>query len=163
MSANKKLLVLPGDGIGPEVMREVMHVIDWMARKRRARFDLAEDLVGGVCIDAHGVPIMPETVARAKEADAVLFGSVGGPKWDTLGFDKRPEISILTLRRELGLFANLRPAIVLDPLVGASTLKPEVIKGLDLMIVRESTGGIYFGEPRGVETLPDGSKKGFNT
>jgi len=100
---------------------------------------------------------------RAREADAVLFGSVGGPKWDTLGFDMRPELSILTLRRELGLFANLRPAIVLDPLVDASTLKAEVIRGLDIMIVRESTGGIYFGEPRGVETLADGTKRGINT
>jgi 3-isopropylmalate dehydrogenase len=163
MAANKKLLVLPGDGIGPEVMRETIHIIDWMARKRRAKFDLVEDLVGGASIDARGTPISAETVTRAKEADAVLFGSVGGPKWDKLGFDMRPEISILTLRRELGLFANLRPAIVLDSLVNASTLKPEVIKGLDLMIVRESTGGIYFGEPRGVETLPDGSQRGYNT
>ena len=163
MASNKKLLVLPGDGIGPEVMREVGHVIDWMARRRRAVFDITEDLVGGASIDARGVPISPETVARAKEADAVLFGSVGGPKWDTLGFDMRPEIAILTLRRELGLFANLRPAIVLDPLVNASTLKPEVIKGLDIMIVREGTGGIYFGEPRGVETLADGTKRGVNT
>jgi 3-isopropylmalate dehydrogenase len=99
----------------------------------------------------------------AKEADAVLFGSVGGPKWDTLGFDKRPEIAILRLRKELGLFANLRPATVLAPLVDASTLKPDVVRGLDIMIVRESTGGIYFGEPRGVETLPDGTKRGINT
>jgi 3-isopropylmalate dehydrogenase len=163
MAANKKLLVLPGDGVGPEVMREVVHVIDWMDRKRRASFDLVEDLVGGAAIDGRGVPITPETVARAREADAVLFGSVGGPKWDRLGFDMRPEIAILTLRRELGLFANLRPAIVLEPLVNASTLKPEVIRGLDIMIVRESTGGIYFGEPRGVETLADGSKRGVNT
>ena len=163
MAANKKLLVLPGDGVGPEVMREVVRVIDWMDRKRRASFDLTDDLVGGASIDARGVPISAETVARAKAADAVLFGSVGGPKWDKLGFDMRPEISILTLRRELGLFANLRPAVVLDPLVNASTLKPEVIKGLNLMIVRESTGGIYFGEPRGVETLADGTKRGINT
>ena len=163
MPANKKLLMLPGDGIGPEVMREVVRIIEWMDRKRRARFDIVEDLVGGACIDARGTPISPQTVTRAKEADAVLFGAVGGPKWDTLGFDMRPEISILTLRRELGLFANLRPAKVLDPLVNASTLKPEIVKGLDLMIVRESTGGIYFGEPRGVETLPDGTKRGINT
>jgi len=163
MASNKKLLVLPGDGVGPEVMREVVRVIDWMDRRRRVSFDLTEDLVGGAAIDARGIAITEETVARAKEADAVLFGSVGGPKWDALGFDKRPELAILTLRRELGLFANLRPAVVLDPLVNASTLKPEVIKGLDLMIVRESTGGIYFGEPRGVETLPDGSKRGVNT
>ena len=163
MPANKKLLLLPGDGIGPEVMHEVRRVIDWMARRRRVSFELAEDLVGGAAIDAQGSAISHATVARAKEADAVLFGSVGGPKWDTLGFENRPELAILTLRRELGLFANLRPAVVLEPLVDASTLKPEVIRGLDLMIVRESTGGIYFGEPRGVETLPDGQQRGFNT
>ena len=163
MPANKKLLLLPGDGIGPEVMHEVRRVIDWMGRRRRATFDIAEDLVGGAAIDAEGAPIAVRTVARAKEADAVLFGAVGGPQWDRLGFDRRPEIAILTLRRELGLFANLRPAVVLDPLVDASTLKPEVIRGLDLMIVRESTGGIYFGEPRGVETLPDGQERGVNT
>ena len=163
MSANKKLLLLPGDGVGPEVMREVRRVIDWMSRTRRASFELTEDLVGGAAIDAHGRPISEQTVARAKEADAVLFGSVGGPQWDKLGFDNRPELAILTLRRELGLFANLRPAIVLEPLVGASTLKPEVVRGLDIMIVRESTGGIYFGEPRGIETLPDGQQRGVNT
>ena len=163
MPANKKLLLLPGDGIGPEVMHEVRRVIDWMGRRRMVSFDIAEDLVGGAAIDAEGAPIAPRTVARAKEADAVLFGAVGGPKWDHLGFDNRPELSILTLRRELGLFANLRPAVVLDPLVDASTLKPEVVRGLDLMIVRESTGGIYFGEPRGIETLPDGQERGFNT
>jgi 3-isopropylmalate dehydrogenase len=161
--SNKKLLVLPGDGIGPEVMSEVRRVIDWMDRRRAVSFDLEEDLVGGASIDARGTPISVATVGRAKAADAVLFGAVGGPKWDKLGFDMRPEIAILTLRKELGLFANLRPAIVLDPLVDASTLKPEVVKGLDIMIVRESTGGIYFGEPRGVETLPDGSKRGINT
>ena len=100
---------------------------------------------------------------KAKDADAILFGSVGGPKWDKLGFQLRPELAILRLRKELDLFANLRPAIVLDPLVDASTLKPDVVRGLDLMIVRESTGGIYFGEPRGIETLPDGEKRGFDT
>ncbi len=163
MPANKTLLVLPGDGIGPEVMREVRRVIDWMDRRRHVSFRLEEDLVGGASIDQRGVAITPEVVERAKEADAVLFGAVGGPRWDKLGFDNRPEIAILTLRRELGLFANLRPAQVLDPLVDASTLKPEVVRGLDLMIVRESTGGIYFGEPRGVEDLSGGGKRGFNT
>ena len=163
MASNKKLLVLPGDGIGPEVMREVRRVVEWMARRRAVSFDIGEDLVGGAAIDVRGVPITDETVARAREADAVLFGSVGGPKWDHLGFDSRPELAILTLRRELGLFANLRPAIVLDPLVNASTLKPEIVRGLDLMIVRESTGGIYFGEPRGITTLPDGQQRGINT
>ena len=163
MASNKKLLILPGDGIGPEVMREVRRVIDWMDRRRRVTFDISEDLVGGASIDARGTPITDEAMEKARATDAILFGSVGGPKWDTLGFDMRPEIAILRLRKELDLFANLRPAIVLDPLVNASTLKPEVIRGLDLMIVRESTGGIYFGEPRGVETLPNGEKRGFDT
>jgi 3-isopropylmalate dehydrogenase len=163
MPANKSLLILPGDGIGPEVMREVRRVIDWLDRRRMVTFDLSEDLVGGASLDVRGVPITDETMARAREADAILFGSVGGPKWDNLGFDKRPEIAILRLRKELDLFANLRPAIVLDPLVDASTLKPDVIRGLDLMIVRESTGGIYFGTPRGVEDLANGEKRGFDT
>ena len=163
MPANKKLLLLPGDGIGPEVMTQVRRVIDWMGTRRHASFELGEGLVGGAAIDVEGRAISTETVSRAKEADAVLFGSVGGPQWDHLGFDNRPELAILTLRRELGLFANLRPAIVLDPLLDASTLKPEVVRGLDIMIVRESTGGIYFGEPRGVETLPDGQQRGINT
>jgi 3-isopropylmalate dehydrogenase len=163
MASNKNLLMLPGDGVGPEVMHEVKRLIDWMARRRQVSFDITEDLVGGAAIDARGTPITRETVAAAKAADAVLFGSVGGPQWDKLGFDMRPEISILTLHRELGLFANLRPAIVLEPLVTASTLKPEVVRGLDIMIVREATGGIYFGEPRGIETLPDGQQRGFNT
>ncbi len=163
MAANKKLLLLPGDGIGLEVMQETRRVIDWMDRRRHVTFDLAEDLVGGAALDQHGVPITKQTVALAKQADAVLFGAVGGPQYDALGFDRRPEIAILTLRRELGLFANLRPAIVFDPLVDASTLKPDVVRGLDLMIVREATGGIYFGEPRGIETLPDGTRRGVNT
>ncbi len=163
MAANKKLLVLPGDGVGPEVMREVRRVIEWMDRRRRVTFDISEDLVGGASIDKRGMPISEDTIAHAKSVDAILFGSVGGPRWDKLGFDMRPEIAILRLRRELGLFANLRPAVVLDPLLDASTLKPEIIRGLDLMIVRESTGGLYFGEPRGIETLPDGQQRGFNT
>ncbi|MEO8716486.1 MAG: 3-isopropylmalate dehydrogenase, partial [Acetobacteraceae bacterium] len=150
-------------GIGPEVMREVRRVIEWMDRRRAVTFDVAEDLVGGAAIDARGTPIADATMAKAREADAILFGSVGGPKWEALGFDLRPELAILRLRKELDLFANLRPAIVLDPLVNASTLKPEVVRGLDLMIVRESTGGIYFGEPRGVEQLPDGQMRGFDT
>src|SRR3954469_14175544 len=163
MSANKKLLILPGDGIGPEVMREVRRVIDWMDRRRLVTFDVSDDQVGGAAIDAYGTPITDAPMQKAKEADAVLFGSVGGPKWDKLGFDLRPEIAILRLRKELDLFANLRPALVFDPLIDASTLKADVVRGLDIMIVRESTGGIYFGEPRGVETLPDGQKRGFDT
>jgi 3-isopropylmalate dehydrogenase len=163
MAANKKLLILPGDGIGPEVMREVRRVIDWMDRRRMVTFDVSDDHVGGSAIDTYGTPITDETMQKAKDADAILFGSVGGPKWDKLGFQLRPEIAILRLRKELDLFANLRPAIVLDPLVDASTLKADVVRGLDLMIVRESTGGVYFGEPRGVETLPDGQKRGYDT
>src|ERR1700722_535105 len=163
MPANKKLLILPGDGIGPEVMREVRRIIDWMDRRRMVTFDVTEDLVGGASIDARKTPISEETMQAAKDADAILFGSVCGPKWEKLGFDLRPELAILRLRKELDIFANLRPALVFDPLVDASTLKPDVVRGLDLMIVRESTGGIYFGEPRGVETLPDGQRRGFDT
>jgi 3-isopropylmalate dehydrogenase len=163
MPANKKLLILPGDGIGPEVMREVRRVIDWMDRRRMVSFEISDDLVGGAAIDARGTPITDETLQKAKDADAILFGSVGGPKWEKLGFQLRPELAILRLRKELDLFANLRPATVLDPLVDASTLKADVVRGLDIMIVRESTGGIYFGEPRGIETLPSGERRGFDT
>ena len=163
MTSNKSLLLLPGDGIGPEVMAQARRVIGWFAEHRALGFDLAEDHVGGAALDAHGEPISADTIARAKAADAVLFGAVGSPAHEKYGFDRRPEIAILALRRELGLFANLRPATVLDPLVDASTLKPDVVRGLDVMIVRESTGGIYFGNPRGIETLPDGSRRGVNT
>ena len=163
MTAHKKLLLLAGDGIGPEVMREVKRIIDWLQRRRGIVFDIEEDLVGGASIDARGIPLSPATLDLARAADAVLFGAVGGPAWDDQTFDKRPEAAILGLRSELGLFANLRPAIVYDPLVNASTLRPEIVRGLDLMIVRESTGGVYFGEPRGIETLPDGSRRGVNT
>ncbi len=163
MADTGKILILAGDGIGPEVMREARRVLDWLDRRRGIRFELEEDLVGGAAIDARGTPLADSTLDLAKAADAVLFGAVGGPAWDRLGFDRRPEIAILGLRRELGLFANLRPAKVFDPLVSASSLKPEIVQGLDIMIVRESTGGIYFGAPRGIETLPDGQRRGVNT
>ena len=163
MATQKKLLLLPGDGIGPEVMGEVRRVIDWLSRRRGVEFEMEEDLVGGASIDARGTPLAQSTLSLARQADAILFGAVGGPAWAHLGFDMRPEIAILGLRQDLGLFANLRPAIVYDPLVSASTLKPEIVRGLDMMIVRESTGGIYFGEPRGIAVLPEGGKRGVNT
>ena len=160
---NKKLLVLPGDGIGPEVMREVRRVIDWMDRKRSVTFAIEEGMVGGAAIDAEGTPCSDETVERARAADAVLFGSVGGPKWDGLPFERRPELGVLRLRKDLGLFANLRPAVVLDPLAEASSLKADLVRGLDIMIVRESTGGIYFGEPRGIHADANGKRIGIDT
>jgi 3-isopropylmalate dehydrogenase len=163
MPANKSLLLLPGDGIGPEVMTQAKRVLAWLQDTRRVSFDISEDLVGGAAVDAHGVPLLDSTMARALEVDAVFFGAVGGPQYDKLPFDIRPEAALLRLRKELGVFANLRPAKVFDALVDASSLKPELIRGLDIMIVRECISGIYFGEPRGVETLPDGTKRGINT
>ncbi|MBR2124690.1 MAG: 3-isopropylmalate dehydrogenase [Acetobacter sp.] len=158
-----KILILPGDGIGPEVVQQVTRLIEWLEQNRPISFHVTYDLVGGASLAEHGVPIRDEVIKKAWESDAVLFGSVGDPCWAHVGFDKRPEVAILALRHELGLFANLRPAKIFDALTDASTLKPEVIRGLDIMIVRESVGGIYFGDPRGIEVLPDGSKKGINT
>jgi 3-isopropylmalate dehydrogenase len=163
MAKNKKLLILAGDGIGPEVMRQVVRVIDWFAKKRAVAFDIQEGLAGGCAIDKHGVPLTDATMADAMAADAVLLGAVGGPKWDNLPFEKKPERGLLRLRKDMELFANLRPALVFDALVDASSLKPDLVRGLDLIIVRELTGGVYFGTPRGIETLPDGSRRGVNT
>ena len=159
----KKLLVLAGDGIGPEVMREAGLVASWLERERGVSFDITEDLVGGASIDAFGTPLRHSTLEAAKAADAILFGSVGGPKWADQPFDNRPEVALLRLRGELDLFANLRPSIAFEPLIDASPIKPEIIRGLDVMIVRESAGGVYFGHPRGIETLEDGSQRGINT
>jgi 3-isopropylmalate dehydrogenase len=163
MIANKSLLLLPGDGIGPEVMSQAKRVLNWLQSQNRATFEITEDLVGGASIDAHGTPITESAMAKALEVDAVLFGAVGGPKWDNVPFDIRPEAALLRLRKDLGVFANLRPAKVFDALVDSSSLKPELVRGLDIMIVRECIGGVYFGEPRGIETLPDGTKRGVNT
>ena len=163
MPANKKLLFLAGDGIGPEVMAEVRRVIEWMDKRRSVTFEVADGLVGGAALDVHGAPLADATMAEAMESDAVLLGAVGGPKWDALPFEKKPERGLLRLRKEMDLFANLRPAVVFDALAEASTLKLEVVKGLDIMIVRELTGGIYFGAPRGIEELADGTRRGVNT
>ena len=163
MASNKKLLVLPGDGIGPEVVAEVRRIVDWMDKRRHVSFDIAEGLCGGAAIDAHGTPLTDETMADAMGVDAVLFGSIGGPKWDDLPFELKPERGLLRLRKEMDLFANLRPAIVFDALADASSLKRELVAGLDIMILRELTGGIYFGEPRGIETMASGERRGFNT
>ena len=163
MAAKKKILMLPGDGIGPEVLEEVRRVMGWMEERGLISFELEEDFIGGSCIDEYGVPLRSETIGLAKAADAVMLGAVGGPKWDNVAFDVRPEAGLLEIRKELGLFANLRPAVVFDALVDSSSLKREVILGLNILIVRELTGGIYFGEPRGIETLPDGGRRGYNT
>jgi len=160
--ATHKLLLLPGDGIGPEVMREVEKLVTWF-RRRGIGFETETDLVGGSAYDAHGQAISEDAMARAKAADAVLFGAVGGPKWDSVPYAVRPEAGLLRLRKDLGLFANLRPAICYPALADASSLKREVVEGLDLMIVRELTGGVYFGEPKEIVTLEDGSQRAVDT
>ena len=158
-----QIMMLPGDGIGPEVMAEVTKLAKHLEGQGDIAFELQEDLAGGAAIDAHGVPVTDETLAACKEADAVMLGAVGGPQWDNVDYAVRPEAGLLKLRKEMDLFANLRPAIVFDALVDASSLKPEVVQGLDILIVRELTGGVYFGEPRGIEELPDGQRRGVNT
>jgi 3-isopropylmalate dehydrogenase len=159
-SKEYNVLLFPGDGIGPEVMVQVRRVMDKIGQ---GRFHVSEDLVGGASLDEYGVPLTDEALAKAKDADAVLFGAVGGPAWDVLPFNLKPERGLLALRKEMELFANLRPAICFNALAQASTLKPEVISGLDIMIVRELTGGVYFGEPRGIVSMADGQRKGINT
>jgi 3-isopropylmalate dehydrogenase len=159
---SKRILVLPGDGIGPEIVAEAVKVIDKLAGEGLA-VELDEGLIGGVAYDAVGSPLPETTLAMAKEADAVLLGAVGGPKWEPLDIAVRPEKGLLGLRAGLGLFSNLRPAILYPQLANASSLRAEIVAGLDLMIVRELTGGIYFGQPRGVRTLDNGERQGFNT
>ncbi len=160
--SNPSLLILPGDGIGPEVMAEVRKVITWYGDKRDLAFDVSEDLVGGAAYDVHGTPLHDDTMARAQEVDAVLLGAVGGPKYDDLDFSIKPERGLLRLRKEMDLFSNLRPAQCFDALADFSSLKKDVVAGLDMMIVRELTSGVYFGEPRGI--FKEGNERvGINT
>lgn len=157
------ILLLPGDGIGPEVVTQAVKIIGWLNDNAGTDFVTSEANLGGIAYDKEGDPFPDTTVKAARAADAILLGAVGGPKWEPLDISVRPEKGLLGIRKELGLFANLRPAIVFDELADASTLKHDVVAGLDIMIVRELTGGIYFGEPKGVETLGDGRRKGYNT
>lgn len=159
----KHILVLEGDGIGPEIVREAVKVLDSVNAKFGLGITTENGLMGGCSIDAHGVPLTDETLERARRADAILLGAVGGPKWDKLDRAIRPEKGLLKIRSQLGLYANLRPALLYPQLVGASSLKPEVVSGLDILIVRELAGGIYFGEPRGIRTLENGEREGYNT
>ncbi len=159
---NFSLLILPGDGIGPEVMTEVTRIIEWFESRRNIRFDIQEDLVGGSAYDRYGTPLSDKTMDKAQKVDAVLLGAVGGPKYEKLDFENQPERGLLRLRKEMDLFANLRPAQCFDALAEFSSLKQDVISGLDIMIVRELTSGIYFGEPRGIEGK-ENNRVGINT
>ncbi len=160
--SNPSILILPGDGIGPEVMSEVKKIITWFGDKRDLTFDVSEDLVGGAAYDAHGVPLHDDTMAKAQEVDAVLLGAVGGPAYDDLDFSVKPERGLLRLRKEMDLFSNLRPAQCFDALADFSSLKKDIVAGLDIMIVRELTSGVYFGEPRGISEQ-NGERVGINT
>jgi len=158
-----KIAVLPGDGIGPEVMSEGTQVLRQVANRYGFSVELEEGIVGGASIDAHGKPLIDSVLNLTKKSDAVLLGAMGGPKWDGLDYSIRPERALLGLRQELGLFANLRPVKLFSALASASSLKREVVEGTDLLVVRELTGGIYFGQPKGVTKLPDGTERGVNT
>jgi 3-isopropylmalate dehydrogenase len=161
--ATHKLLLLPGDGIGPEVMAEVKKLIAWMNSHGMGTFETEEGLVGGSCYDAHQVSITDATMERAHAADAIIFGSVGGPKWDKVPYDVRPEAGLLRLRKDLALYANLRPAVTYPALADASALKRELVEGLDIIILRELTGGVYFGEPKTITDLGNGQKRAIDT
>lgn len=160
---SKNILILPGDGIGPEIVAEAKKVLLAVNAQHQMGLEFDDGELGGASIDKHGVPLSDETLAKARVADAILLGAVGGPKWDALDSSIRPERGLLKIRSELELFANLRPAILYPQLADASSLKPEIVAGLDILIVRELTGGIYFGEPRGIRTLENGEREGYNT
>ena len=160
---SKQILVLPGDGIGPEIMAEAVKVLNLANEKYNLGFELSFDDLGGAAIDRYGVPLADETLAKARAADAVLLGAVGGPKWDSIDPAIRPERGLLKIRSQLGLFGNLRPAILYPQLAEASSLKPEVVAGLDILIVRELTGGIYFGQPRESKVLENGERMAYDT
>jgi len=163
MFVGKHILILEGDGIGPEIVREARKVLDVVNAKFELGLTFENELMGGCAIDVHGVPLADSTLERARQADAILLGAVGGPKWDKLDRSIRPEKGLLKIRSQLGLYANLRPALLYPQLVDASSLKPEVVSGLDILIVRELAGGIYFGEPRGIRVLENGEREGYNT
>lgn len=160
---NASLLLLPGDGIGPEVIAELSRIIDWFGQHRDVAFEITSDDLGGAAYDRYGTPLADKTLAKAKEVDAIVMGSVGGPQWDNVERHLRPEAGLLTLRKELDLFANLRPATCRPALASASSLHEELVSGLDILILRELTAGVYFGEPRGIETLPDGRRRALDT
>src|SRR3977135_3664250 len=161
--ATYKLLLLPGDGIGPEVMAEVKKLITWMNAHNMGRFETEEGLVGGACFDAHKIAITDETMAKAHACDAVIFGAVGGPKGDSVPYAVRPEAGLLRLRKDLALYANLRPAVTYPALADASALKRELVEGLDIIILRELTGGVYFGAPKTITDLGNGQKRAVDT
>src|SRR6266702_2888097 len=161
--ATHKLLLLPGDGIGPEVMGEVQRLIDWLNAQGIAYFETERGLVGGSAYDAHKVSISEGDMAKAKAADAIIFGAVGGQNWDSVPYDVRPEAGLLRLRKDLALYANLRPAVTYPALADASSLKREIVEGLDIMILRELTGGVYFGEPKTITDLGNGQKRAVDT
>ena len=163
MSKTKNVSLLPGDGIGQEISIEATKVLEWFNNYSDLDINIKEDLVGGVSIDKYGVPLTDETLKSLSSSDAILLGAVGGPKWESLDFEKRPERGLLKIRKKLDLFANFRPAIVFNALADSSTLKTEIIKNLDILIIRELTSGIYFGEPRGVSQIDEDNKRGYNT